>query len=66
MKKTYQNPEIKIVIVHTIQMLANSDPDYGGETSATEGNLSRESSFWGDDDEEQKDYSIKKRRMVSP
>lgn len=52
MKKTYQNPEIKIVNVHTIQMLAESGPDYGGETSATEGNLSRESSFWGDDDEE--------------
>jgi hypothetical protein len=51
MKKTYQNPVIKVVEIHTAQMLAAS-VGYGGSTSETSGNLSRR--FSGDvlDDEE--------------
>ncbi|MBR0037246.1 MAG: hypothetical protein IJP70_06355 [Bacteroidales bacterium] len=51
MKKTYQNPEIKIVMVQTTQVFAGS-PGYGGETEETNGNLagSYRNSLWGDDE----------------
>ena len=49
MKKTYINPTMTIVKIQTAQMLAAS-PGYGGSTTETSGNLSRESSFWDDDD----------------
>ena len=49
MKKTYINPTMTIVKIQTAQMIAAS-PIYGGSTEATSGNLSRESSFWDDDD----------------
>lgn len=52
MKKTYQNPEIKIVKVQTAQIMAAS-PGYGGSTNETEGNLSRRGgSLWDDEDED--------------
>ena len=41
MKKTYQNPEIKVVKIETAQMIATS-PGYGNETEEMEGNLARE------------------------
>ncbi len=50
MKKTYINPTMTIVKIQTAQMLAASEPGYGGNTTETSGNLSRESSFWDDDD----------------
>ena len=50
MKKTYINPEMTIVKIQTAQMLAASEPGYGGTTTSTSGNLSREGSFWDDDD----------------
>ena len=49
MKKTYINPTMTIVKIQTAQMIAAS-PIYGGSTEATSGNLSREGSFWDDDD----------------
>lgn len=59
MKKTYQNPEIKIVKVQMAQMIANSNPqgfagalgssDDGGDGSAALGR--RGDSLWGDDEE---------------
>ncbi|MBR0050306.1 MAG: hypothetical protein IJP74_13490 [Prevotella sp.] len=52
MKKTYKNPELKIVNVRTAQLMIAS-PGYGGSTNAVEGNLSRRrGSDWEDDDEE--------------
>ena len=52
MKKTYQNPKTTIVEVQTAQMIASS-PVYGGTTTATSGNLSRENgdSFWDDEED---------------
>ena len=51
MKKTYINPTMTIVKIQTQhQMLAAPEPGYGGTTTSTSGNLSRESSFWDDDD----------------
>ena len=52
MKKTYQNPEIKIVSVQTPQIMAGS-PDYGGTTTETEGNLSRRQNLWDDDEDDE-------------
>ena len=51
MKKTYQNPEIKIVSVQTTPILAGS-PGYGGSTNETRGNLSRQygGAFWDDEE----------------
>lgn len=52
MKKIYQNPEIKIVKVQTAQMVAAS-PGYGGSTTETSGNLSREGgSLWDDENDD--------------
>ena len=52
MKKTYQNPEMKIVKIQVSQMIAAS-PGYGGTTDATYGNASRRGgSLWDDDDDE--------------
>ena len=49
MKKTYQIPEMKVVKIHTQQMIAMS---YGGTTNEKSGNLSRRGgSLWDDDDE---------------
>ena len=46
MKKTYQNPEIKVVKIETTQMIATS-PGYGNETEATKGNLAPEfNDYW--------------------
>lgn len=41
MKKTYINPDIRIVNIQISQILAGS-PEYGGTTPAFSGNLSRE------------------------
>jgi hypothetical protein len=49
MKKTYINPTMTIVKIQTAQMIAAS-PNYGGTTTETSGNLSREGSFWDDED----------------
>ena len=51
MKKTYINPTMTIVKIQTAQMLAASEPGYGGTTTSTSGNLSRESSFWEEDED---------------
>lgn len=55
MKKIYQNPEIKIVKVETSKILAGSSEEtlnYGGSTTKSSGNLSRDGGdFWDDDDE---------------
>ena len=60
MKKIYLIPNINIVNVQTTQMIANSDPRYGGKTDETEGNLSREANnyshrydVWEDEEEEE-------------
>ena len=49
MKKIYQIPETHIVKIQTAQIIASS-PGYGGETTATSGNLSREADFFEDED----------------
>lgn len=49
MKKIYQNPQIQIVKLQTAQIIASS-PGYGGTTTATSGNLSREADFYEDED----------------
>lgn len=50
MKKIYQNPEIIVINVQTSQLMQAS-PNYGGSTSKTSGNLSRQGSSWDDDEE---------------
>jgi len=50
MKKTYQNPTTKMVKIHTSQMIATS-PGYGGETTLTSGNASRQGGDFWDDEE---------------
>jgi hypothetical protein len=47
MKKTYIIPAIQVVEVKTQQFLMMSDL---GSTNSTSGNLSREGSFWDDED----------------
>lgn len=49
MKKIYQNPKITIIKIQTTQIMAGS-PGYGGETTETSGNLSREGGSFFDDD----------------
>ena len=60
MKKTYQNPEIKIVKVQIAQLMAGSNPEgfnggLGGDSEGGNGDegLSRRfgGSLWDDDDE---------------
>ena len=51
MKKIYQNPEIKNVRIQTSHIMVAS-PGYGGSTTESSGNLSRESGSLWDDDEE--------------
>ena len=62
MKKQYMNPEITIVKIQTIQMIASSPLDTSGATPQqadfteytpdTDGNLSRGGrGFWDDEDE---------------
>jgi hypothetical protein len=51
MKKIYKNPEMKIVKVQSARMIAASEVNYGGKTSSTSGNLSRQSNGWDDDEE---------------
>ena len=51
MKKTYQNPEMKIVKIQVSQMIAAS-PGYGGTTDKTSGNASRRFGGVWDDDED--------------
>ena len=48
MKKTYQNPVIKVVKIQTTQMLATS-PGYGGNTEQTYGNLAPEFNIWDEE-----------------
>lgn len=46
MKKTYQNPEIKVVKIETAQMIATS-PGYGNSTNEVSGNLAPEfNDYW--------------------
>ena len=51
MKKTDQNPIIKIVKIRTSQFVAAS-PGYGGTTDATSGNAARQFGGFIDDEEE--------------
>lgn len=56
MKKIYQNPKIAIIKIQTTQIMAGS-PGYGGETTETKGNLSREGgSFFDDDSDDEWQY----------
>jgi len=50
MKKTYQNPEVNVIVIQVSQLLAGS-MKYGGSTTETSGNLSRDASDLWDDDE---------------
>ena len=46
MKKTYQNPEMKVVKMQVAQMIAAS-PGYGDSTDFTSGNLAPEfNGYW--------------------
>lgn len=61
MKKIYMKPSMEVITIRNTQILAGSlldtsstDPqqtDFSGETSDTEGNLSRSFNLWGDDEE---------------
>ena len=52
MKKTYQNPEIKVVKVQMAQMIAAStDVTLGGSYGGGEIQSRRNGSLWDDDDE---------------
>ena len=51
MKKTYINPTMTIVKIQTHHQMLAGSPGYGGSTEATSGNLSRESSFWEEDED---------------
>ena len=52
MKKTYQNPEIKVVKIDAAQQMLAGSPGYGGTTTATGGNLSRRgrAALWDEED----------------
>lgn len=50
MKKTYQNPTIKVVMIETVQMIAQSAQMYG-KNATTSAMGRRESSFFDDDEE---------------
>jgi len=52
MKKTYQNPRIKVVKIQVAQMIAAS-PGYGLSTTERSGNLSRR---FGDDFMDDEEY----------
>lgn len=56
MKKTYINPSVEVIKIHTIGMLADSLTKYAGEASVNgEGEytnqLGREYNFFDEDDE---------------
>lgn len=51
MKKTYKNPEIKVVNVQTTQMVATSIEVYGKNATAP-GMSRRRNTLWDDEDEE--------------
>jgi len=51
MKKTYINPTMTVVKIQTQHQMLAGSPAYGGTTSETSGNLSRESSFWEEDED---------------
>jgi hypothetical protein len=51
MKKTYINPTMTIVKIQTQHQMLAGSPAYGGNTTETSGNLSRESSFWEEDED---------------
>ena len=53
MKKTYQNPEIRIVKVQTAQMLANSLGVQGDAQGSTMLSRQHGGSLWDDDDDEE-------------
>ena len=48
MKKTYKNPEIKIVSLQTAKLIAASTTMYG--ENATGPGMSRGSAFWDDEE----------------
>ena len=50
MKKQYINPEIEVVKINTMQMLAGSPKDISDETPKEWG--ARQGGFWDDDDDE--------------
>ena len=52
MKKIYQIPEINVVKIQTLHILAGS-LKYGDETEATEGNAAKSGGFWSDDEPEE-------------
>lgn len=56
MKKTYQNPEMKIVNVQTTQLMAGSPDGFNSTKGTTKVSgsaaLGRGGSYWDDEDEE--------------
>ena len=47
MKKTYKNPEMKVVRVQVVAQMLAASPGYGGTTPATSGNLAPEfDAYW--------------------
>lgn len=52
MKKTYQNPTIKIVKIQTVNMIAESPVGVGSEYRSGDVVLSRHGGFSWDDEEE--------------
>lgn len=60
MKKTYQNPTIKVVMMHTVLMQTGSPASgFNGGLNKTGRNgsdaLAREMNFWEDDNEDDED-----------
>ena len=47
MKKTYKNPEMKVVRVQVVAQMLAASPGYGGTTPASSGNLAPEfDAYW--------------------
>ena len=49
MKKTYQNPTIKVIKIQATQQMLAGSPTYGGSTNQTSGNLAPEFDIWDEE-----------------
>ena len=49
MKKTYQNPTIKVIKIQATQQMLAGSPTYGGSTDQTSGNLAPEFDIWDEE-----------------
>ena len=64
MKKIYQNPEIKVVMLKPMKMIAASNLGLGGSYNGSDEIQSRRSLLWDDDDEDYEQL-VNKNRLIN-